>query len=101
MFLAFAFKVQCTCLNLTIYNILFQIEGEVEKDSEVRATYKDLQAKRPICQKLIDHTEEIQPKSEESDETSEYRSTINNLEVSENINTLHATAVFHDLLPVK
>jgi len=56
------------------------IEGEVEKDSEVRATYKDLQAKRPICQKLIDHTEEIQPKSEESDETSEYRSTINNLE---------------------
>merc|ERR1712064_178169 len=54
-------------------------QGAVEKDSEVRATYKDLQAKRPICQKLIDHTEEIQPK-EDVDETSEYRSTINKLE---------------------
>ena len=58
-----------------------QIEGEVEKDSEVRATYKDLHAKRPICQKLIDHTEEIQPRSE-MDETSEYRDTLNKIEVS-------------------
>ena len=59
---------------------VFQIEGEVEKDSEVRATYKDLQAKRPICQKLIDHTEEIQPKLD-MEETSEYRSTLNKIEV--------------------
>ena len=62
---------------------MFQIEGEVEKDSEVRATYKDMHAKRPICQKLIDHTEEIQPKTG-GDEVSEYRSTINKLEVSDN-----------------
>ena len=59
---------------------VFQIEGEVEKDSEVRATYKDLQAKRPICQKLTDHTEEIQPKLD-MEETSEYRSTLNKIEV--------------------
>ena len=76
----------------------FQIEGEVEKDSEVRATYKDLHAKvwspiyintlylyhdifqRPICQKLIDHTEEIQPR-EDMEETSEYRDTLNKIEV--------------------
>ena len=70
---------QPNLIYLFIY-LLHQIEGEVEKDSEVRATYKDLQAKRPICQKLIDHTEEIQPK-EGGDETSEYRSTINKLEV--------------------
>ena len=46
----------------------------------MRATYKDLHAKRPICQKLIDHTEEIQPRSE-MDETSEYRDTLNKIEV--------------------
>ena len=46
----------------------------------MRATYKDLHAKRPICQKLIDHTEEIQPRRE-MDETSEYRDTLNKIEV--------------------
>jgi len=58
------------------------IEGDIEKDSEVRATYKDLHAKRPICNRLYDHTDEIQPKADEdeTDETSEYRSTMNKLE---------------------
>ena len=46
----------------------------------MRATYKDLHAKRPICQKLTDHTEEIQPKRE-MEETSEYRDTLNKIEV--------------------
>ena len=46
----------------------------------MRATYKDLNAKRPICQKLTDHTEEIQPKRE-MEETSEYRDTLNKIEV--------------------
>ena len=64
--------------------IFFQIEGEVEKDSEVRATYKDLHAKRPICQKLTDHTEEIQPRRE-MEETSEYRDTLNKIEVRDTI----------------
>ena len=50
----------------------------------MRETYKDLQAKRPICQRLIDHTEEIQPKLN-MEETSEYRSTINKLEVSQSV----------------
>ena len=45
----------------------------------MRATYKDLNAKRPVCQRLYDHTDEIQPKNI-GDETSEYRSTINKLE---------------------
>ena len=57
-----------------------QIEGEVEKDSEVRATYRDLEARRPVINKLYDHTEQIQP-HEAMEETSEYRSTINKLEV--------------------
>ena len=50
----------------------------------MRATYKDLHAKRPICNRLYDHTDEIQPKADEdeTDETSEYRSTMNKLEVS-------------------
>merc|ERR1712012_1128692 len=55
-------------------------EEENVKETESSSHYKNLAPKRPVCQKLIDHTEEIQPKSEESDETSEYRSTINNLE---------------------
>ena len=67
---------------------LFKIEGEVEKDSEVRATYKDLHAKRPICQKLTDHTEEIQPRRE-MEETSEYRDTLNKIEVRAQSNTTH------------
>lgn len=29
------------------------MEGEIEKDSEVQATYKDLHAKRPIIHKVI------------------------------------------------
>ena len=56
----------------------------MEKESLVRETYKDLQAKRPICQRLTDHTEEIQPKLN-MDETSEYRSTMNKLEVRLNV----------------
>ena len=50
----------------------------------MRATYKDLNAKRPICQKLTDHTEEIQPKRE-MEETSEYRDTLNKIEVRDTI----------------
>ena len=46
----------------------------------MRATYKDLHAKRPVCQKLLDHDEQIQP-NEPMDETSEYRSTMNKLQV--------------------
>ena len=61
-------------------DFVFQIEGEFEQDSEVRATYKDLHAKRPVCQKLLDHDEQIQP-NEPMDETSEYRSTMNKLQV--------------------
>lgn len=74
---------------------LFQIEGEVEKDSEVRATYKDLHAKRPICQKLTDHTEEIQPRRE-MEETSEYRDTLNKIEVRNTIK--HHTSLFDKII---
>ena len=74
--------------------LFFQIEGDIEKDSEVRATYKDLHAKRPICNRLYDHTDEIQPKADEdeTDETSEYRSTMNKLEVSVKIDKLEITS---------
>lgn len=55
------------------------IEGDLEQDSEVRATYKDLNAKRPVINKLDDHVDEIQP-VEPMIETSEYRSTINQMQ---------------------
>jgi len=54
------------------------IEGDLEADSEVRATYKDLNAKRPVIHKLDDHVDQILP-PETSLETSEYRSTINQM----------------------
>ena len=38
---------------LVLTFIHFQMEGEIEKDSEVQATYKDLHAKRPIIHKVI------------------------------------------------
>jgi hypothetical protein len=31
---------------------MLQMEGDIEKDSEVRATYKDLHATRPIIHKV-------------------------------------------------
>ena len=62
----------------------------------MRATYKDLHAKRPVCNRLYDHTDEIQPKAseDETDETSEYRSTMNKLEVSVNINNVEIASRF-------
>ena len=50
----------------------------------MRATYKDLDAKRPVIHKLLDHDEQIQP-NEPMDETSEYRSTMNKLQVKKAI----------------
>jgi len=55
------------------------MEGDLEVDSEVRATYKDLHAKRPIINKLDDHDDQILNVEDPMLETSEYRSTINQM----------------------
>ena len=60
---------------------MFQIEGEVEKDSLAKATYQDLHAKRPICAKLLDHNNQIIDTSLAEEEDTEYQSTINKLQV--------------------
>ena len=61
--------------------VMFQIEGEVEKDSLAKATYQDLHAKRPICAKLLDHNNQIIGTSLAEEEDTEYQSTINKLQV--------------------
>lgn len=61
--------------------VMFQIEGEVEKDSLAKATYQDLHAKRPICAKLLDHNNQIIDTSLAEEEDTEYQSTINKLQV--------------------
>ena len=43
---------------------------------------QDLHAKRPICQKLLDHNEQIIDTSNAETEDTEYQSTINKMEVS-------------------
>ena len=60
---------------------MFQISGEVEKDSLARATYQDLHAKRPICAKLLDHNNQIIDTSRAEEEDTKYKSTINKLQV--------------------
>ena len=60
----------------------------------MRATYKDLHAKRPVCQKLTDHTEEIQPKRE-MEETSEYRDTLNKIEVRDTLKYVNKNKTFY------
>lgn len=45
------------------------------------ATYTDLHAKRPICAKLLDHNQQIIDTAEAEMEDSEYRSTINKMQV--------------------
>ena len=59
---------------------LFQMEGDMEKESEMRSNMKDLLAKRPVIHKLEDHDTQIRAK-EPMEETSEYRSTINKFQV--------------------
>ena len=62
--------------------VIFQIEGEVEKDSLAKATYQDLHAKRPICAKLLDHNNQIIDTSRAGTKDTEYQSTINKLQVN-------------------
>ena len=70
-----------------------QIEGEQEKDSEAMVTYKDLHAKRPICQKLEDHNQQIIDTSNAQAEDTEYQSTINKLEVANTYFSFNTTIV--------
>ena len=59
----------------------FHLSTQLQLNDYNLSYFQDLHAKRPICQKLLDHNDEIIDTSNAEVEDTEYRSTINKMEV--------------------